>query len=39
VNYRGNAIQLAERIDEKKFAGLVLEIQTVTSGKINIRVK
>ncbi len=39
VNYRGDAMQLADRIDEKKFAGLDLEIQTVTAGKINIRVK
>jgi len=39
VTYRGDAMQLADRIDEKKFAGLDLEILTVSSGKINIRVK
>lgn len=39
VTYKGDAMELAETIDERKFEGFELEVLTVSSGKINIKVQ
>ena len=38
MNYKGDPIQLADILDRNRYEGFLLEVLTVSAGKINAKV-